>query len=115
MGLDFFYYINHKWSISFVADLELSNYIVNFKREDLNREKALILALQAGYEVAPHWAVMLGGGVEIESHKNLAVLRMGTEYEIPLSGGWELAPSLFFDFKEDFSTYAISIGIGKRF
>ena len=26
-----------------------------------------------------------------------------------------LSPSLFFDFKEDFSTCAISLGIGKRF
>jgi len=115
IGLDFFYYINHKWNVSFVADLELSDYIVDFKREDLNREKALILTLQAGYEVAPHWAIILGGGLEIESHKNLGVLRLGTEYEIPLGNGWDIAPSLFFDFKEDFSTYALAIGIGKKF
>lgn len=115
IGLDFFYYFNHKWSMSLVADLEFAEYIVPFNREDLNREKALILALQAGYEVAPHWGIMLGGGIEIESHKNLGVVRLGTEYEIPLGDGWELAPSLFFDFKQDFSTYALAVGLGKRF
>lgn len=115
IGLDFFYYINHKWNVSFVADLELSDYIVDFNREDLKREKALILALHAGYEVAPHWGVMVGGGIEIESHKNLAVLRIGTEYEIPLGNDWDISPAIFFDFKEDFNTYSLAIGIGKKF
>jgi hypothetical protein len=115
VGLDFFYFINHKWSLSFVSDLELSNYIVDFDREDLDREKALILAIQAGYEVLPSWAVLFGGGLEIEKHKNLFVLRLGTEYDIELHNNWSISPSLFFDFKEDFSTWTVAIGIGKKF
>jgi hypothetical protein len=115
IGFDFFYFINHKWSLSFVADLELANYLVDFDREDLNREKAFILALQGGYEIVPAWAVLLGGGIEIETHKNLFVLRLGTEYDLPLNNGWSFNPSFFFDFKEEFSTWTLSIGLGKRF
>ncbi len=115
IGLDFFYYINHRWSVGLIADLELGDYIVDFNKEDLNREGALIISLLAGYELLPHWAVLIGGGVEFEENKNLAVLKVGTEYEFEFSKGWSLAPSTFFDFKEDFNTWSVAIAIGKRF
>lgn len=115
IGIDFFYFINHKWSVSFVADLELSNYLINFNREDLERHKALILALQAGYKITSHLGVFVGGGLEIESHKNLAVVRLGTEYDFHLQNNWSIAPSLFFDLKEEYSTYTVGVAIGKKF
>jgi hypothetical protein len=114
LGLDFFYHINHNWSLGIMADLELGDYIVDFGRENLYRENALILALMAGYEVKPHWEILFGGGIEIESHKNLAVLRAGTEYEFPMANNWNIAPSFFYDFKEEFNTWALAIGVSKR-
>ena len=115
LGLDFFYHIKGHWSLGLMADLELGDYLVDFGRENLNRENALILTLMAGYEVKPHWEVLVGGGIEIESHKNLAVLRVGTEYEFPLANHWNIAPAFFYDFKEEFNTWALAIGISKRF
>ena len=99
IGFDFFYYLNHKWSLGFVADLELSEYLVSFNREPLNREKAFILALLASYEIQPGWGILVGGGIELEKHKNLGVVRLGTEYEFDLGNEWSLAPSLFWDIK----------------
>jgi len=115
IGLDFFYSLNHKFALGMVADLELAQYLVDFNREDLTRERALILALIGAYEVLPHWEFLFGGGIELEKHKNLGVVRLGTEYEIELSKGWDLGPSLFFDIKEEFSVWAFSLAIGKRF
>lgn len=115
IGLDFFYSLNHKFSLGVVADLELANYLVNFDRESLQRERALILALIGTYEVLPQWALLVGGGIELERHKNLGVVRLGTEYEIELGKEWSLGPSLFFDIKEAFSVWAFSVAIGKRF
>ncbi len=115
IGLDFFYSLNHKFTLGMVADLELAEYLVDFNREDLVRERALIWALIGTYEVLPHWKLLLGGGIEFEKHKNLGVVRLGTEYEIELSKGWDLGPSLFFDIKEHFNVWALSVAIGKRF
>ncbi len=115
IGLDFFYIINHRWSMALIADVELEDYIVDFNREDLTREKAIILTLMGGYEIIPHWGLLFGGGIEFENNHNLGVLRVGTEYEFPLGRDWSFAPSFFFDYKEDFSTWALAVGIGKRF
>ena len=115
IGVDFFYHIKHKWSLGLIADIELGDYIVNFGRENLNRENALILTLMTGYEIKPHWEILLGGGIEIERHKNLAVLKAGTEYEFPMANNWNIAPSFFYDFKEEFITWALAIGVSKRF
>jgi len=115
IGLDLFYSLNHKWSLGLVADLEMSEYIVDFGREELNREKAFILALLAGYEVLPRWKLLTGAGIELEKNKNLMVVRFGTEYDFPLGKGWSMAPSTFFDFKEEYSTWALSVSIGKTF
>ena len=115
IGLDFFYHINHRWSVGFITDLELGDYIIDFNREDLNRDRAVFISILAGYEILPHMAVLMGGGIELEKHKNLAVLRAGIEYEFGLAKGWNISPSIFFDFKEDFNTWALAVGIGKRF
>ncbi len=115
IGLDFFYFWNHKFALGMVADLELAEYVVDFNRENLNRERAFILALIGAYEVSPHWGLLFGGGVEFEKHKNLAVVRLGTEYEIELDKGWGICPSLFFDIKEEFSVWGLNVAIGKRF
>ena len=115
IGLDFFYFINEKWSLGVVADLELAEYLVDFGRENLDRERAFILAILSGYELAPGWAVLTGAGMEFEKHKNLLVVRLGTEYEFHLGQGWNLGPSLFFDFKEEFSTWTLGVMVGKRF
>jgi hypothetical protein len=115
IGLDLFYHINHHWSLGIMADLELDEYIVEFNRDDLEREKAFILTLMAGYEVQPHWEVLIGGGIEMEHNKNLGVIRFGTEYSIPFKNNWLIAPSFFFVYKEEYSTWALAIGIGKSF
>ena len=33
VGLDLFYYINHKWSVSFIADIELADYVIALNRD----------------------------------------------------------------------------------
>ena len=115
VGVDFFYSLGHKFDLGMVVDWELAEYLVEFNRESLTRERALILALVGAYEVIPHWKILAGGGIEWEKHRNLAVVRVGTEYEIELNKGWDLGPSLFFDIKEAFSVWGFHVALGKRF
>lgn len=115
IGLDFYYYPAERWKFGLVIDLELNKYEVDFEGERLPRENAVVTGLVAGYELFPRFGLILGPGIEFERNKNLFILRLGIEYAFFLGNNWELFPALNYDFKEDFDTYSLGIGIGKRF
>ena len=115
LGLDFFYHFSERWKLGVVLDLELAEYEVDFEGDRLPREKAIVTGLVAGYEILPRWAVIAGPGIEFERNKNLLIFRIGTEYGFELGNNWELFPALNYDFKPEYNTISIGIGIGKRF
>jgi len=114
IGIDYFVQFAKGWKIGAVVDLELNTYQVDFNREQLTRENALVTGLLFGYEFANRWSFLLGPGVEFEKNKNIFIIRASAEYEFELENGWGLFPSFNYDFKKHYSTYAINIGISKR-
>ncbi|WP_158651334.1 hypothetical protein [Pseudotamlana carrageenivorans] len=58
---------------------------------------------------------MAGPVIEFEENKNLFVMRLATEYKIDLGESWLLLPTLNFDYKQEYVTWGLSIGLGKRF
>ena len=115
IGIDYFRELNEKWFVGVVIDLELGNYLVNFNKEELERESALIIGALAGYEILENWSLMVGPAIEFEENKSLFVIRAGTEYRFPLQNNWSILPSFNYDFKEEYSTWSINIGIAKKF
>lgn len=114
IGVDYFMQFAKGWKIGAVLDLELNNYLVDFNREELEREKALVTGVLVGYEFANRWSLLLGPGIEFEKNKNLFVLRASAEYEFELAEDWGLFPSVNYDFKEEYSSWSINIGISKK-
>ena len=115
IGVDYFRELNEKWFVGLVLDLELGNYLVNFKREELERNSALVIGALAGYEVAKNWALLAGPAIEFEKNKNLFVFRAGTEYRFKLENNWSILPSVNYDFKEEYSSWSLSVGVAKKF
>lgn len=115
VGVDYFIHFKEKWRIGVVVDYEFAKYLVDFNQEELKREGALITGILIGYAFAEKWNVLVGPGVELEKNKNIAVFRSGLEYEFELGGGWGLFPSANFDFKQEYSSYALNIGLSKLF
>jgi hypothetical protein len=114
IGVDYKYRLDHKWALVGAAEIELIDYEIH--GEDLSREKALIVAGLVSYEVMPSWGVFAGGGIEIEEHHSLAVVRAGTEYEFEIGEqGWVIAPVFFYDFKEEYDAFSLSVALGKWF
>ena len=113
LGLDYYYRLNEKWKLGLVADIEFGEYLIVDK--DLNRHNAFILVALAGYELMPFWAVFAGGGIELEDHKNLGVLRVGTEYEFMFQRDWLIAPGLLVDFKSEFTSWSVYVAGGRVF
>jgi hypothetical protein len=113
IGLEYTRTLSYKWDVGFSAEVELENYFIVDK--ELNRENPLILVAFALYRIVDSWFVYGGGGIEIEKHKNLGVIRLGTEYEFNLGNGWDIAPTLTFDHKVDLNSIALGVSVGKRF
>jgi len=114
IGLDYFVQFAKGWKIGAVFDLELNNYIVDFNREEIERENALVTGVLVGYEFKNRWSLLLGPGIEFEKNENLLILRASVEYEFEFGENWGLFPSINYDFKEEYSTYSVNIGISKR-
>ena len=115
IGLDYFYTLNPKWAIGVVVDLELGKYAVNFGGENIPRENAVVTGVVAGYTLLKGWSVYAGPGVEFESNRNLFIFRATTEYEFELGKNWGLSPGFSYDFKKEYSTYALGVGISSSF
>jgi hypothetical protein len=113
LGLDYLFRINQKWQIGLMTDIELGNYVIVHK--ELNRENAFIVTAIGSYKILHNWSVFGGGGIELEKHKNLAILRLGTDYLFKLGKGWELGPGFYYDLKEGYDTWSLSVVIGKGF
>ncbi|SDW92277.1 hypothetical protein SAMN05444411_102470 [Lutibacter oricola] len=119
IGLDYFYSLNKKWSIGTINDIEFDNYIIKLdNEEEEERVNVLISSVVAKYNINHQLGVFIGPGVEVEfseSTKNFFVVKAGVEYEIEISNGWEIAPSLMYDWKEEYKTFSYGFSIGKRF
>ncbi|KAB1068457.1 hypothetical protein F6U93_07075 [Tamlana haliotis] len=115
IGIDYFRELNEKWVLGLVMDLELTDYALEFNGDHLPRENAFLVGVIAGYELSEHWGIMAGPAIEFEDHKDLFVFRLATEYKIDLGESWLLLPSFNYDFKEEYGTWNLSVGVGKKF
>ena len=114
IGIDFFYRLSPKWEIGTIVDYEFSHYLIP-RKDDLEREKAIIATLTGAYTFDPRWNVFFGAGAEFERHEHLFVFKLGVEHVVPLENSWFIPICFFFDFKEGYDAWSISIGIGKGF
>lgn len=115
LSLEYFYKFSHKWSTGLMVDLELSQYVIPFLDDFLERDKALIIGVVGLYEPIEYWGIFAGVGIEIENHHNFAVIRAGTDYEFQIGNNWDISPSLAFDFKEEYSSWSLMLSAGKHF
>ncbi|MFT4754048.1 MAG: hypothetical protein ACI9GM_000616 [Salibacteraceae bacterium] len=113
IGFDYFREISDKFEIGAMIDLELAEYLILEK--NLNREKAFLVVAVGAYKLSSNMTLFLGGGIELEKHENLAIARLGADYNFKLGADWVLGPSFFYDLKKGYDTWSLSLGIGKEF
>jgi hypothetical protein len=113
IGLDYYYRLKPKLKIGMMLDLELANYLII--SEDLERNKAFIVTAMAAYCLPENFSLYGGLGIELEKHENFAIFRLGAEYELELKKDWSLATGLFYDLKDGYDTWTLSLAVGKSF
>ncbi|MBS2098148.1 hypothetical protein [Carboxylicivirga linearis] len=120
IGIDYYYALNKRWDLGLIGDAELDQYYIRTSEEDeLERANVVVVSAVAKYKATKRIGIFAGPGFETEFKKEEAksffVFKAGIEYEVEIEKGWELAPILSYDFKEEYSSYAFGISIGKRF
>jgi hypothetical protein len=113
LRLDYFFHMLPRWEIGFMGNYELDHYMI--VDQQIERDHALGLTLVGMFNITDHLGVFAGGGIEIESHQNLGVFRLGTEYSLDLGKSWALVPKLYFDFKNNYDTWSFGVTIEKKF
>lgn len=96
-----------------MGDFELGEYVIFEK--DLNRKNAIVATIIASYAITKSINIFAGGGMEFEREHNLGIIRFGAEYGFELNKGWVLSPGFFYDFKESYDTWSLSLSFGKKF
>lgn len=113
IGIDYKRRISEKWALALFTDLELDHYLIIDK--DFERERAFIAVLGANYEIAEGLGSFAGAGAEFEKNESLWILRLGIEYGFNLGKNWVMVPSIFCDWKEQYTTFSSSIGVSYKF
>lgn len=113
VGLDYYFRFAKKWELGLMGNYELAHYYV--MDGQIERDNALQVALVGKYNFARYWSVFAGGGIEIEPHGNLPLFRIGAMYSIKLKKNWAILPNLYFDFKENYTTWSLKLALAKKF
>lgn len=116
-GLDLEYWWSPAWGIGLHNDLELESFLIERPNmEVLERVYPLVMTLDLLYKPIGGLVLMAGPGYEIADQENFLLMRLGVEYEFEIGNHWDIAPTFFYDSREDsFQTWSVGLGIGKRF
>jgi hypothetical protein len=117
LGLDLEYWISEKFGFGLHNDLELETFEIEKDEEIfIEKEYPVVLTFDALWKFHKEWILVFGSGVEFEKNENLFIIRTGLEYEVELGNHWDVAPTVFYDYRSNnYSTWSVGIGIGKRF
>lgn len=121
VGIDYTYSLNKRFVVGAIIDMEFDNYLIKIDNEnekELERANVMVANVIGMYKITDCFGFYIGPGIETEfgkNSKNLFVLKMGLEYEIEITNGWEITPSLSFDWKGEYNAFSYGFSIGKRF
>jgi hypothetical protein len=117
-GLNYDYIFHHRWGVGIHSELLLQQFKIesHSDNKELIRENPVSISGVITFKPHHKWSVLAGGGVELESEENIAVLKTGIEYGIELINDWELGLSFELDHKIDtYNSWLFGVGFSKLF
>ncbi|MTB50337.1 hypothetical protein [Lewinella sp. W8] len=117
-GLDVEYWFSSRLGVGLHNDIEIESFIfLDEEGEEIERINPLVITLDALYRTRSGVVLLAGPGIELERENNFALFRLGVEYEIPIGGHFDLAPSIFYDQRlgDGYHTWNFALGVGKTF
>ena len=116
IGIDYNFWISHKVAVGLHNDFELSSYVVETSADTtIPREYAYVGAVVVMYEPVRGLALFAGPGMEIETHQNFFVFKVGLEYAFAVANGWATGFVGAYDFKEEYHSWSLGVSVARRF
>ncbi len=114
-GIDVDYFFHSRWSVGFQSDVKLQSFEVEENNVELERSYPLAISGVLHYHALRHWSFYAGPGYEIESHENLFLVRLGTEYSFEITENFEIALNLIYENKQEvYDAWTFGIAFNKR-
>lgn len=117
IGLSFGYKFSPRFSLGLLTELEIITYaITSDDHDEIEREYPFLILLAGKYKIKDGFAVFFGPGIELETHENFFIWKLGVEYEIHIGRSWDVTPELSYLNKDgQFGAIEIGVAFGKSF
>lgn len=113
-GFDVDYFFHRRWSVAIQGDVKLQSFEVEENSTVLQRSNPFAIAGVLHYHALRHWSFYVGPGVELEVHKNLFMVKMGTEYSFEINEDFEIAMNLMYENKQEvYDAWTFGIAFNK--
>lgn len=114
-GFDIDYIFHPRWSVTLQGDVKLQSFEVEDEGVQLERSYPFASTLVLHYHALRHWSFYAGPGYEFEGHKNLFLLKVGTEYGFEITEDFEIALNLMYENKEGvYDGWTFGIAFNKK-
>ena len=114
-GLDYEYWLSHKWAIGTYNEIAFLNIEVEQDHEEfVKRETGLLFSGVVVYEAFPRFSVFAGTGLEKDPHHTLWIRYLGLEYAFIRSDNWEVSVAAGYVNKDLYDAFTFGIVIGRR-
>lgn len=114
-GFDIDYFFHRHWSVAFQVDIKLQSFEVEDDNVELTRTNPIAVAGVVHYHALRRWSFFVGPGYEFESHKNLFMVKAGTEYSFEITENFEIALNLSYENKQEiYDTWTFGIAFNKK-
>ena len=114
-GFDVDYFFHPHWSVALQGDIKLASFDVEEENIILVRSYPACLVPVIHFHALRHWSFYTGIGIELESHENLYLLRLGSEYSFEITEKFEIALNLMYENKQEvYDTWTFGIAFNTR-
>lgn len=116
-GLDYEYWINHKWAIGTYN--EVAHLDIEVETEDheeyIKRENAMIFSVVAVFEPIHNLGIFAGTGIETDPNRTFWIRYMGLEYALVRCNDWDISLAVGYVNKDLYDAFTFGVVLGRRF
>ncbi len=115
-GLDYEYWLSHKWAVGTYNELAFLNIEVEKNEEEyIKRENVMLFSGVLVFEPFERFSIFAGTGIETDPNQTLWIRYLGVEYAFIRNDDWEVSVSTGYINKELYDAFTFGVVIGRRF
>lgn len=118
IGVNYDYLFTPKFGLGLHTDVILQKFEVEELKDDLKVERLFPVTanLIASYRPNSRWAILGGGGIELDKNISYPMFALGADYGIELNESWEVGFSFMFEHRiQAYNSFLLGVGFCKVF